>query len=54
MHADRRTPNWVKVSAGTAAVLILLVLLIHLSGIEIPGHSLGDASPPETTGHGTP
>ena len=53
MHADRRTPNWVKVSAGTAAVLILLVIVMHLSGVEIPGHSFG-GHPSPATGHGTP
>jgi hypothetical protein len=54
MHGDRRTPNWVRFGAVAAAALVLLVILIHLSGIEIPGHSFGGRAPPPMTGHGMP
>jgi hypothetical protein len=47
MHGDRRTPNWVRFGAVAAAALVLLVILIHLSGIEIPGIPSAGARRPQ-------
>lgn len=36
---DTRTPRWVKVFGGIVIVMILLIVILHLTGNSLGGHT---------------